>query len=305
MKINSETDTIVYVGDIKRYGYNLLSNVCKKHKKNSDVCLILITFGGDPDAGFRIARALQHYYNNITIMIPSACKSAGTLICTGANELLISDEGELGPLDIQMSKSTELFESTSGLDLPQAFTALESKITESLKNTLIEMRMGGKLSTKIAAEIATNLVTGIYAPIYEQIDPLRVGEMQRATMIAYRYGQMLADKGKNITLDGISKLLLTYPSHGFVIDRKEAKTIFKNVHRTCDDDQLILDKINCNIGNQYLTGASQDITCFNLDLTTPEKENENNHNPECDESEDTTGSSATNERPAGRPKKDK
>lgn len=260
----NDRDMIVYVGDINRGGYNALCDTIHDHKLHNKVSLILITFGGDPNAGFRIARALQHHYEDISIMIPSACKSAGTLVCTGANNLIISDTGELGPLDIQMNKSTELFENTSGLDLPQAFSALEINVKDTLKNTLIDMRMGGKLSTKIAAEIATTLVTGIYAPIYAQIDPLRLGEMHRATMIAHKYGSMLAEKGKNINLQEINSLLLSYPSHGFVIDRKEARNLFKNVKAPDEQELLTLNDVNNILGIPYINGSLPEVICFPL-----------------------------------------
>ena len=42
--------------------------------------------------------------------IPRRCKSAGTLLLIGATSLIISDRGELGPLDVQLSKPDEIFE---------------------------------------------------------------------------------------------------------------------------------------------------------------------------------------------------
>jgi ClpP class serine protease len=36
------------------------------------------------------------------------CKSAGTLIALGANELAFGEHGELGPLDVQIAKRDEV-----------------------------------------------------------------------------------------------------------------------------------------------------------------------------------------------------
>ena len=53
--------------------------------------------------------------------------------------------------------------------------------------------------------------------------------MQRATTITYTYGRRLAQVGANVAQGGLELLVGGYPSHGFVIDRKEARTIFKIV----------------------------------------------------------------------------
>ncbi|WP_250910091.1 SDH family Clp fold serine proteinase [Escherichia coli] len=62
------------------------------------------TYGGDPSAGYRIGRALQHNYEHITVLVVGPCKSAGTLMAVAAHKLVIGDMGELGPLDIQLKK---------------------------------------------------------------------------------------------------------------------------------------------------------------------------------------------------------
>ncbi|MFN4367274.1 MULTISPECIES: S49 family peptidase domain-containing protein [Acinetobacter] len=285
-KLKGDVDTIYYIGEISRNGYTQITKTCKQLKTvkdNKKAVLFLLTFGGNPHMGFRIARALQHYYSDgFSVVIPSSCKSAGTLISIGAKELIIADEGELGPLDIQLSKSTELFEQTSGLDLPQAMSALRSGVTETIRDALIEVRMGGRLSTKIASEIATNVTTGIYSPIYAQIDPLRLGELHRATMIAYEYGKKLSDKSENLLPAALKQLIMDYPSHGFVIDRKEAKSIFKNVRIPNEEELKIID------GLSSITSAFEDqslpsaVVCFSGFDMTSENEGENNHEQQSD-----------------------
>ena len=48
---------------------------------------------------------------------------------------------------------------------------------------------------------------------------------------------ILMEKFKNVTEGGVEKLVLGYPSHGFVIDRKEARAIFNKV--SCPDENEI------------------------------------------------------------------
>ena len=59
----SETDVFIYIGSINRQGYSELSKRVLGipiEQKKTKVLLCLSTFGGDPDAGYRIGRCLQH-----------------------------------------------------------------------------------------------------------------------------------------------------------------------------------------------------------------------------------------------------
>lgn len=223
-------DLIVYSGQINRLGYEGLCSELPK-KKNDHAVLVLTTPGGDPHAGFRIARALQHHYDSFDALIPWMCKSAGTLICIGAYHLYLDDQSELGPLDIQIKKDDELIGRNSGLDILQAVNYLQSQAMSAFRDYVSELAHGARLSTKIASDISSKLTTGLFSPIFAQIEPTRLAEMQRATEIAFAYGERLNEKTNNLRRNGLQKLVAGYPSHEFVIDRKEARTIFTNVSK--------------------------------------------------------------------------
>ena len=89
--------------------------------------MILFTEGGDADAAYKISRLLQQWYGQFTCFLPGYCKSAGTIVLMGANEIVINDDGEMGPVDIQMAKKDELAEYQSGLTVLTALTALHDK----------------------------------------------------------------------------------------------------------------------------------------------------------------------------------
>lgn len=225
-------DVVLYYGGICRIGYQKVSDVLENiPTKKNKVCLVLVTYGGDPDAAYRIARALNHHFKEVEILIPDICKSAGTLVCIGAHKLIFGDRGELGPLDIQLSKPDEMFESMSGLDIIQALNALENQVLTSFRNYLVDIRGGSRLRTRLAAEIATKLADGFVAPIAAKIDPVTLGEHQRAMQIAYDYGDRLNKVTSSLKTDALIQLVSGYPSHGFVIDRKEAGSLFKCVER--------------------------------------------------------------------------
>lgn len=224
-----ETDVYVYAGQISVGGYELLCERLKESPPGNRVLLVLATPGGDPHAGFRIARALQHAYEHFELLVPRFCKSAGTLVALGARKLYLDDMSELGPLDIQIKKNDEVVGRNSGLDILQAVNYLQGQTLTAFQTYLVGLTQDVGLSTKVASEISSKLTTGLFEPISAQIDPVRLAEMQRATEVAFEYGSRLAEHSKNLRSNGLQILVNGYPSHGFVIDRKEAKNIFHKV----------------------------------------------------------------------------
>jgi membrane-bound ClpP family serine protease len=151
----ADVDAILYSGPIEMAGYVALCDLLEKREsKSKGVLLYLVTTGGSPNAGYRIARALCHHYGseNFRVAIPAECKSAGTLICIGANSLVFFDRGELGPLDVQFRKKDEIFEQGSGLDILRGMTYLRQEALDSFRDYLLEINAGSWLSTKTASE---------------------------------------------------------------------------------------------------------------------------------------------------------
>ena len=242
-------DVFLYYGKISREGFHRLSSAIEsrieKKEKAKKACLILITPGGDADAAFRIARALRHYYRSLDIFIPDICKSAGTLICIAANRLIFGDRGEIGPLDVQISKPDEFFERMSGLNLIQALDDLRDQMLESFRESFMDICGGARLRTRQAAELAKELAKEFISPIVAKIDPVTLGEHQRALRIAHEYGLRLNEMcGSLKTEDALISLVRDYPDHRFVIDRREAREqLFKNVEAPDKNMVLLYERI--------------------------------------------------------------
>lgn len=240
-----DTDVFIYFGPIERQGYDLLCEAFHAVRTpRLHATLILSTYGGDPHAAFRIARALSHRYpqGDIKVLVPGWCKSAGTLICIGANELLLADSSELGPLDVQVLKPDEMIGRMSGLDILRGMESLKDGILMSFRQFLVDINAGTGMTTKSAADVATKLAIGIYEPILQQVDPMRLGEMEAALQIAYDYGSRLDERYRNLQANALQRLVHAYPSHSFVIDRKEARSLFKRV-RTLEQNESIIASI--------------------------------------------------------------
>lgn len=228
-------DIIIISRPIDRQLHHDLSDALLDGQKHNACTLFLTTGGGDADGAYRIGRCLQHHYDHIRLVVPSICKSAGTLIALSAHDLAIGDRGELGPLDVQVRKHNEMAERSSGLDFTQAMEASLNHVMAAFRNTLVSIRRGTRVSTKLAGEFAAQIAASIANPLYSQIDPNRVGEMQRAISIALEYGHRLNKKSNTLkNPDSLNRLVAGYPSHNFVIDRKECTEIFSSVAAPSD-----------------------------------------------------------------------
>ena len=231
-----EADFVIYCGDINRTSGDALIQQCRHRKRRKKLVFMLATFGGDATAAYKVGRAFQEFYKDeFNVFIPTICKSAGTILAIAANELIMSEFAELGPIDVQLRDPMEVGEITSGLTPIQAFDNLLARSEDLFRQQFLRLRFDRYLtfSTKLAAEIATELTVGLLKPMLEQLDPIRLADVERSLAISCDYAERLSQSnGKSNLKDGaIVKLLVGYPSHGFMIDRKEAgNDLFKSVN---------------------------------------------------------------------------
>jgi hypothetical protein len=237
-----DADVYVYNGPL-RGGKDLeCIEVIHQNCHRDRALLVLTTNGGDPDAAYKIARYFQERYAFWTVLIGGKCKSAGTLVAVGANELAFTPYGELGPLDIQLSKIDRFDSLQSGLTIQDSLIALEERALDrymSLVKDYIQAN-NGMLSFASATRAASDLITQLYAPVFSRIDPEEVGARARSMRIAIDYGKRLAVKSQNLKKDTLRTLAETYSSHSFVIDQQEAASLFNRVRPATPQEMALV-----------------------------------------------------------------
>lgn len=234
-------DLFLYNGDIQRHSDLEFMLQVEKNKKH-DLCkLVLVTNGGDPDAAYKMARYLQDKYKRFELVLFGTCKSAGTLMATGAHGLIFSPYGELGPLDVQLVKEDKVMGMQSGLNIAEALASMEkTSFNTYLRHVSNLFRAsGGVISFTTATKAAADVVSAMYGPIFAQFDPEDIGNRTRSMRIAADYGKRLDGYTGNVKPDAVRKLAETFSSHSFVIDLREAKALFKDV-RPADKLELSL-----------------------------------------------------------------
>ena len=217
---------------------------------------MLTTFGGDLEAAYRITRCIQSRYSlgEFILFTDGYCKSAGTLIALGADRIVMTDHAELGPLDTQVMVRDELGEYQSGLIDSDALGSLQQEVFTNFSGQFEKLlSLGrGNLTTQTALRIASELTLGLFGGIYSQINPIRFGERARAVQVALQYGERVSST--NVHDGTLGKLATSYPSHGFVIDRQEADSLFIEVYGPSPEMSLLSDCLRTPIDDLHSSG---------------------------------------------------
>ena len=215
---------------------------------------MMTTSGGDLEAAYRITRCIQDRYagGNVFLFTNSLCKSAGTLVALGADILIMTDYAELGPLDTQVMVRDEFGEYQSGLIDTDALRILREEVFTNFRGQLDALLSlgGGNFTTQTASRIASELTLGLFGGIYSQINPIRFGERGRAVQVALEYGQRVSSS--NVKEGALARLTTGYPSHSFVIDRREAGELFHDVFLP-DERLSVLSELLYPVVNYFYT----------------------------------------------------
>lgn len=199
-----------------------------REKKFKELDVLLQTNGGDIHAAYNIVKLLRKSASTVNIIVPWFAKSAGTLISLCGDKIIMSDISELGPLDTQIAESRRGdVEYRSALN---GFKALEQVQAHALENIDLATKMilqNSGLKMSEAIDLAIKFSGETSACLYNQLDPMDIGEYKRALEIAERYGHIILlrymkwskEKAHSVSMS----LIYDYPSHDSIIDKEELR----------------------------------------------------------------------------------
>ncbi|HOD29126.1 MAG TPA: ATP-dependent Clp protease proteolytic subunit [Syntrophales bacterium] len=178
------------------------------------ISLILYSRGGDTLAGWMIVNMIRLFCEEFEVIIPSKAHSTATLICLGADKIVMTKQATLGPID--PSITTPL-----NPQVPGAPPMVRLPISVEAVASYFELAKNKKL---MGLKEESNL-TNVFLKLADQVHPLALGDVYRArTQI-----QMLAERLLNLHMKGngnikkiISVLCSESGSHDYTINRREA-----------------------------------------------------------------------------------
>ena len=203
--------------------------------------VLIDSSGGNAHAAFHLVKILRRYGQELHMIVVEWAKSAATLVCLGADKIHMARDAELGPLDAQLTDPTGSAKPKSALNVFKALEHLQRYSIESLDlATRLFIKKGG-MDIPYAIEKALGFVSCIVSPLYEQVNPMELGEAGRELEVGeeyckrimkrYGYHALSDEKIRAIT----DRLVRQYPTHGFVIDIEEAKDMGLHTQMLPDD----------------------------------------------------------------------
>lgn len=185
--------------------------------------------GGDAHAAYKLGLYLRARYESINFVVIDYAKSAATLLCLAGDRIYMAPAAELGPLDTQENREGEI-RLRSVLDTADSLERLfELTVTNSLAMGGLVLNMTG-LTREKTIEHLLHFAGEFARPLLEQIDPIAVNAANTSLEVAAEYGSRLLSYRNG--RDGLARarrqmeqLIRAYPTHGYVIDRDEARDV--------------------------------------------------------------------------------
>lgn len=223
--------------------------------RNGQVALLVHSGGGDAQGAYRIATLLRRQCEGFTAIVPRYAKSAATLLCLGAEEIILGSAGELGPLDVQIVDH-EREDTISALDEVQALERLHAIAMDSLDRMMYLLSRGTKKKASTLLPLTLHFTSEFMRPLLEKIDTVHYTQMSRALKVGEEYAiRLLQPKYPEKIAKEIARLLVEkYPEHGFVIDAQEAEALGLKVTESSLQQDRIMDVMLMYLDRKTLIG---------------------------------------------------
>ena len=194
----------------------LFGNLLDSYGNTKRISLFLYTRGGETLAAWGIVNLLREFCDELEVIVPSRCHSAGTLICLGADRVVMTKQATLGPID----PSTN---SPLNPQIPGA--APQSRLPISVEDVagFIEMAKAQGISSE-------QYLSTIFAKLADHVHPVALGRVGRTRGQIKDLARKLLDrhyKDKKQIANIINMLCSEAGSHDYLIYRTEARNLLK------------------------------------------------------------------------------
>jgi Serine dehydrogenase proteinase len=196
------------------------------------VALLLYTRGGDTNVPWPVANFVRAYAKKVVTLVPFSAHSAGTLICLGADQILMSKIGTLSPIDPSVANAFN----------PQDPMNPANRIPIAVEDVQAYFELARSQGVKRDEDMANAFVR-----LAENVHPLALGNVHRSIeQIRQLAGKLIAlhsqDDDKEAVEERIRRLTTGFYTHNHLINRQEAKDLGLPVAEADDKvEKLMLD----------------------------------------------------------------
>ncbi|HEX2274676.1 MAG TPA: hypothetical protein VHG90_12455 [Acidimicrobiales bacterium] len=198
-------------------------------EKLPELDLVIHSSGGDIHAAYQLISFLRRRTDKLMACVPRYARSAATLLCIGADLIIIDELAGLGPLDAQIYDGTNdagQANYKSALNQLKGLERLRDFSQETLFETAASLwDKGVNATTEDTLRNAREFVRVVTAPLFDKIESHRLGDYSQALAIGEEYGKRLLRRLPGVPQPDqeriVRKLVHEYPSHEYVIDYQE------------------------------------------------------------------------------------
>lgn len=177
------------------------------------ISLILYTRGGSTLAAWSIANLVRQFCKRLEVIVPSKAHSAGTLICLGADSIMMTKQATLGPIDPSVNGPLNP-------EIPGMPPNIRAPVSvEAINGFLSFAREGAKIEDPV-------LVKDVFLRLADKVHPLVLGDVFRSrSQIRMLAGRLLS---RQVQEEEKKERILQFlcsesGSHDYTIYRGEAR----------------------------------------------------------------------------------
>jgi hypothetical protein len=218
---------IVYSSTINGDSVDRLYECLRQMGTTPHLDLVLSTTGGVVTVARRLALLLHEYTQHLTILVPYYARSAGTLLCLSANELVMGQMAELGPIDAHMSPSA-----APPSDAPPTISAEDIRTFRLMAEDWFGVKRK-KDRLQVLALVAQRVFPTSLSSFYrsERLTRLAAQELLR---------YQLPDAEESVHKRIVDQLVGGYDAHDHIITRNEARTLGLQVRFASDSEEALM-----------------------------------------------------------------
>lgn len=174
--------------------------------------LFLYTRGGDVITPWRLVQLIREYTREFCVLVPFRAYSAGTLICLGADEIVMGRMGELGPIDPSVVNAYN----------PQDPCNPSARVPVNIEDVYSYLALAGE-TTRLDADALTR----VFSVLAERIHPLALGNVHRNYLLIRSLAhKLLGLRNCSLCRENVQRIVdnLTEKlyAHNYTITRREA-----------------------------------------------------------------------------------
>jgi hypothetical protein len=196
------------------------------------ISLVLHTNGGDTAAAWQLVNLLHTFCDTLEVIVPSKALSAGTLISLGADNIVMTKQAALGPIDPSINHPLNPV-------VPNAPQVKAPVSVEAVTGYLDAAKERGVTNEKDLAQV--------FIDLSNKVHPLVLGEIFRSrAQIRFLARKLLkrqvTDEEK---MNGIIDFLCAESgSHDYTINRREANTLGLQVEKPSEEFYTLLRQLH-------------------------------------------------------------